>query len=132
MSTQGQGNPDEIWVRRKGPFGAEVFRISRLQALEPPVVLVADFREHLQQKCPEYKDISAARILIRQFGSDESPRPSATLTTLGGNTDETAHLVEVAALTPHQIEAASDTVQTPLTKVGKPRSNCYAAISYSL
>ncbi len=108
------GNPDEIWIHRKGAPSAYLFSLSQLQASEPPVVLVAHFRKHIQKTFLTYRDVAYDRILIRKYGENGLLCSSVPVTALAGNTDDTPHRVEVYNTnnTPHTVsQKAFDDVQ---------------------
>ncbi len=92
MTTPVTGDPDHIWIHRKGKKQACLFEISRLQAIE---FLVCDFRDHLQKSIPSYRNVDSNNIYIRKYGETEFLRSSIPITELGGNTDDTPHHVEV-------------------------------------
>jgi hypothetical protein len=118
QTAQGQvevmGNPDEIWIRRKGSPGADCFNLSDLQSATPPVRLVTGFRRFLISQYPSLKEIDSYNIIIKKYGEVEAIPEESPVSVLAGNTKQTAHIVEVR---PMDLEAAQ--LHSGQQKVGK-------------
>ena len=93
MTSSVQGNPDEIWIHRKGRQDPYLSSISELQACQPPVNSVDDFRKHLKRVFPDYAAVPSDHIYIQKYGENGALSSDTPITDLGGNTEITPHPV---------------------------------------